>query len=363
MRSNIKILFVSLLTSIFCLAASAQVPTPTSQLEFEEYEWDFGTIKEVDGPVSHTFKVKNTSDKPAIFERVITTCGCTTPTYPRTPIYAGKEGEITITYNPADRPGRFTKTITIITGNGKNRDVLTIKGVVTARPKTVEDEYPFLLAQDLRADKAHLSFGYVKQGSTKSMTIRLINTSNKPLTIEQEWLVKSDYLTVAVPQTIAPRKKATITLTYDLSAKTKYGLLSDQLRLKVNGKAALLPINTDGTGVDDLSKMSKKTAPLMLLSSGFVNFGKSKAGSPLNKTITITNTGASPLIIRNVQCRANSRTSLKEGDQIEAGKSMEMTVSLVPEAGETGSVFGSIVIISNDPDRPMREIRINANIE
>ena len=42
---------------------------------------------------------------------------------------------------------------------------------------------------------------------------------------------------------------------------------------------------------------------------GMGNFGKSKAGSPLNKTITITNTGASPLIIRNVQCRANSRTS------------------------------------------------------
>ena len=355
-----------IILTLFCalgIIAASDAQNKKSPVVFDAYEWDFGTIKELDGPVSHTFKVKNTSDKPAIFERVITTCGCTTPTYPRTPIYAGQEGEITITYNPADRPGRFTKTVTIITGNGKNRDVITIKGVVTARPKTVEDEYPFLLAQDLRADKAHLSFGYVKQGGTKSMTIRLINTSNKPLTLEQEWIVKSGYLTANIPQIIAPKKKATITLTYDLSERTKYGMLSDQFRLKVNGKSALLPINTDGTGVDDLSKMSKKTAPLMLLSSGFVNFGKSKIGAPLNKTITITNTGASPLIIRNVQCRSNSRTTLKEGDQIEAGASLDMTISLTPETGETGSVFGSIVIISNDPDRPMREIRINANIE
>ncbi len=364
---NMKKTFGKLVAALVMLAttaaAYAQVPTPTSPLEFEEYEWDFGTIKELDGPASHTFKFKNTSDAPVIFERVITTCGCTTPTYPHTPIYAGKEGEITITYNPEERPGRFTKTITILTGNGKYRDVLTIKGVVTARPKTVEDDYPFMLSPELRADKAHLSFGYLKQGGTKSMVIKLVNTTNKAVTIDSEWLTRSGLLNVAVPQSIGPNKKATMTLTYDLSNTTRYGMVSDQMRLMINGKAALLPINADGTGVDDLSKTSKKTAPLMSLSAGFVNFGRAKAGTKLGKTLTISNTGASPLIIRKVECRNNTRTSLAEGTEIEAGGKLDMEIELIPEAGESGSVFGSIIIISNDPDRPMREIRVNANIE
>ncbi len=357
--------FLTIIAAVLasCTLATAQQKEGNQSLAFTETEWNFGTINEMDGEVSHTFHFKNNSSAPVIIERVITTCGCTTPTYPHQPVYAGKEGDVTVTYNPEDRPGRFTKTVTIITGNGKQRNVLTIKGTVNARPKTVEDNYPYLLGQNLRTDNAHLSFGYLKQGGTKSMTIQLVNTSNKSLKIDTVWHLHSGFLKVAYPQSINPGKKATVTLTYDLGKRGKYGIMSDQFRFVIDGKEAIMPINTDGTGVDDMSKANKRTAPILQLSSGFVNFGSTKAGANTEKTLTITNKGTSTLIIRNVQCRNNTRTSLKAGTEIAKGESKEFTVKLIPGAGERGSVFGNVVIVSNDTDRPMREIRLNANVE
>ena len=64
-------------------------------------EFDFGTILEANGKVSHTFIIKNTGDAPLIITRVSTPCSCTTPEHTREPIAPGKEGKVVVTYNPA----------------------------------------------------------------------------------------------------------------------------------------------------------------------------------------------------------------------------------------------------------------------
>lgn len=98
-------------------------------ITFEEKSHDFGTIKEVDGPVSYSFKFENTGDEPLVIINVNASCGCTRPDYPKEPIRPGKKGEIKITYNPAGRPGEFTKDVKIRT-NGSKRPILKISGVV-----------------------------------------------------------------------------------------------------------------------------------------------------------------------------------------------------------------------------------------
>ncbi len=49
----------------------------TGALSVEETSFDFGTISMATGKVTHTFKVKNVSDKPAMISKVYTSCMCT----------------------------------------------------------------------------------------------------------------------------------------------------------------------------------------------------------------------------------------------------------------------------------------------
>ena len=99
---------------------------------------DFGTIKEADGPVTYTFKVKNEGKSPLVITKVVPSCGCTTPDWTKEPIAPGKTGDIKVTYDPAGRPAPFQKTISVYSNgkydNGKTGSyVLTIKGVVEGK--------------------------------------------------------------------------------------------------------------------------------------------------------------------------------------------------------------------------------------
>jgi len=97
-----------------------------------ESTYDFGTIKEADGPVTHTFKVKNEGEAALVITRVTASCGCTTPEYPKEPIAPGKTGDIKVTYNPSGN-APFTKTISVFSNGKTGSFVLTIKGVVEGK--------------------------------------------------------------------------------------------------------------------------------------------------------------------------------------------------------------------------------------
>ena len=68
-----RVIFLILLT-LCALTASAQ-----EHLSFRPDTWDFGTIRETDGRVSHTFTGVNRGDKPLVILDVVTSCGCTAP--------------------------------------------------------------------------------------------------------------------------------------------------------------------------------------------------------------------------------------------------------------------------------------------
>ncbi|WP_337492000.1 DUF1573 domain-containing protein [Alistipes finegoldii] len=72
--------------SLIILALCALTAPAHAQLIFTPDSWDFGTISETDGRVSHTFTGENRSDKPVVILDVVTTCGCTVPEFTKRPI-------------------------------------------------------------------------------------------------------------------------------------------------------------------------------------------------------------------------------------------------------------------------------------
>lgn len=91
------------------IVAMAQEPVMT----FDKTTHDFGKINEADGRVTTVFEFKNEGMTPLVLTNVRASCGCTTPKWTREPVEPGTTGQITVTYNPNGRPGRFQKTITI----------------------------------------------------------------------------------------------------------------------------------------------------------------------------------------------------------------------------------------------------------
>jgi hypothetical protein len=92
---------------------------------------DYGTITKKGDSGIRTFEFTNIGNAPLIITNVLSTCGCTVPTYSTEPILPGKSGKIDIKYNLA--PGPIRKTITV-ESNAVNYDSgripLKIKGEV-----------------------------------------------------------------------------------------------------------------------------------------------------------------------------------------------------------------------------------------
>ncbi|MEM7109671.1 MAG: DUF1573 domain-containing protein [Bacteroidota bacterium] len=107
-------------------------PLPT--FEFEEMEYDFGTINEGD-VVEHIFKFTNTGDAPLIIQSARGSCGCTVPEYPREPIGIGESGEMLVKFNSKGKPNVQNKTVTITANTWPKTTTLRIKSMVTPAPE------------------------------------------------------------------------------------------------------------------------------------------------------------------------------------------------------------------------------------
>lgn len=135
MKNIAGLLIVSslLLGSCGDLGKNKNTNQQPSSIQFENTVHDFGTIA-YDSDGRCYFNFINDSDQPLIVNVVRTTCGCTRPEWPESPIQQGESGRIGITYNTKIE-GRFQKSITVYS-NAKNSPIkLFIKGNVEPKNK------------------------------------------------------------------------------------------------------------------------------------------------------------------------------------------------------------------------------------
>ena len=107
-------------------AAMAQKPDDLVKLNAETY--NFGKIKQ-GVPVTTSFTVTNSSNKPIVLESVVASCGCTTPEWSKEPIAPGASAQIKVGYNAA-AVAPFTKDITIRLAGVQESKVIHITGEV-----------------------------------------------------------------------------------------------------------------------------------------------------------------------------------------------------------------------------------------
>jgi len=133
MKKSLVIMLMVFLVSISVQAQDKPVVIPVDSIIFETITHDYGTVVQ-GGDGTCTFKFTNKGKTPIVLNDVKASCGCTVPEWTRTPVAPKEKGSIKVTYN-TNNVGTFTKSITVNSNAINNPVVLTIKGIVTAKPK------------------------------------------------------------------------------------------------------------------------------------------------------------------------------------------------------------------------------------
>ncbi len=107
-----------------------------AEIKFDTLKVNLGTFSEAQPEQKCSFTFTNTGTAPLVINQAFASCGCTVPTYTKTPVKPGEKGKIDVTYNGKGKfPGHFSKTVTV-RSNAKNEIVrLTIEGTMTAAKK------------------------------------------------------------------------------------------------------------------------------------------------------------------------------------------------------------------------------------
>jgi hypothetical protein len=103
-------------------------PSPDNVIKLNTVKHDFGKIKQ-GTPVTYSFELKNTTDKPIVVENTYASCGCTTPDKIVEPIAPGATAKLKVQYNAAN-PGAFTKDVHIKLAGITQEKIVQITGDV-----------------------------------------------------------------------------------------------------------------------------------------------------------------------------------------------------------------------------------------
>lgn len=93
--------------------------------------YNFGEVKEGE-VVEKKFRFKNNGEFPLIINNITSSCGCTTPEWPREPIAPKEESSILVRFNTKGKMGPQMKTITVYANTTPATNELNIQGVVLA---------------------------------------------------------------------------------------------------------------------------------------------------------------------------------------------------------------------------------------
>jgi hypothetical protein len=350
-------------------AAAPAAAVPQELFQFGTLSHDFGDIKEEGGDVSHSFKFTNKGKAPLVITDVKASCGCTTPNWTKEKIQPGQDGFVAASYAPLYRPGPFEKFVTVKGKFDDEKDervvVLTIRGKVTPRTKTVADFYPHK-SGNLRFTTNHVGVGKLAPGKSATGSLGIYNEGAKPIKILGYNVPEHVKHTLAPGTVLNPKDSVKIAVTFDAAKVNDWGFVyfrgtlatdDDQDKDKVVYASADIQ--------DDYSKLS----PEERANLGHINFpggmnhnfGVIKSGDVVTHEFQFTNTGKSDLIIRKTQASCGCTATHPTKSVLKPGESSSISVKF-DSTGKQGKEQKTVTVITNDPDRTTLYLTIDADI-
>lgn len=362
----LKSMTVSLLAFLTGFAASGQEKIG-SGLEIDRMVHNFGEIMVGSGPVSCSFTVKNTGEKPALIYNVATTCGCTDVNWTREPILPGKTGTISVTYSNDEGPYPFDKSVTVYFSGVKKPVVLKLRGVALDKKKPLAELYPVRFG-DFALKESVLKCGNLDQGRSKTESVMVANLSQKPIAVSFKDV--SPQLSISMtPDPIPPQSTAemsfTVTADRNLWGKNMYYAVP-----VVDGKTVTGPQGEERIGIwaftkenfDDMAESDKMKGPRPMFRESTYSFGKVKRGNKIHASFCFRNEGQSDFRVYKVNTDACC-WSHSDIPAAAPGEEVTFRVHLDTANMPLGETLTIVTLTTNSPLRPIVNLFIAGWLE
>ncbi|MDE7161119.1 MAG: DUF1573 domain-containing protein [Muribaculaceae bacterium] len=214
------------LTPILLIASALSAASGPVWLESS---WEFGTVAETQGRVGGRVRMVNTSGSPITVERVKSTCGCTSVSWPETPVLPGDTAAISFTYDPAGRPGRIDKRLKVYMEGCDTPHEIRLTGMVIPSEETLAYSYP-VDCGDLRLATDMVDAGTLHPGVARHLFVYLYNRGQKPLLPSGRADDPRIKVTVT-PDTLPPGESGTLVIQWLIPQGTPQGETSASVML------------------------------------------------------------------------------------------------------------------------------------
>jgi hypothetical protein len=355
-------LFLKIAVITFLLLYSPAINSQPRTVEFNKSVHDFGDIMLNSGHHKYTFTFRNISKQPIVIQTVISSCGCTTPVWTKSPVLPGNSGKLEVTFLNDQGPYPFDKSLTVYITGEPRPIILRIKGVVHEKPKSLKELFP----EDFGGVSFRSSLtdiGNIAQGDIKTEIIEVANTSGRA--IDVSFISRSKGLNFEVtPSRIPANSKAELKITVNTNAERNWGATVYSAIVSVNGRE--IPgreIRVTANIRDNFSSLTKEetdNAPLPMANSSSFDFGRAVQGSVIKTSFRIRNLGRRDLLIYKIDTGdesiiATHPSSIAPG----ATGVIDVKIELSGSPGEKGHILS---LITNSPTRPVINLIITGNI-
>lgn len=346
-----------MMKKLLILASAALLPVlvrAQAVIAFENKTHDFGTIEEADGRVSHDFVFENQGNAPLVISRVQASCGCTTPSWTKSPVEPGQKGKITVTYNPAGRPGNFNKSISVQSNATVERERLVIKGSVNPKPRGEARASYRVAMGSIRLTGKEVAFGNVTKGTVKQAGLKVKNVSNEAVRLSFADL--PPYVTVNNGGVaLAPSAEAELTFSFNSELCPVWGPVDGHLYIVLNGqedRSDTYRVALTANVTEDFSHLTleeRRTAPILEMTTRTANLGTVAAGTRHNVAFTLKNVGQNPLEVHRVICQDKEIIPKAEQLTVKGGRSAEVRFTVDATGLSAGQYNRTVTLQTNDP--------------
>lgn len=337
---------------------------------FNEQRHDFGDIQENLGEVTHNFVFRNAGNEPLVISKVRTSCGCTVPEYSEVPIAPGDTGSVKITFNPAGRPGKFSKPIYVHTNTTPERTILRIIGNVVQEDAVPDMQYAYRIG-DVALKSLHVSMSKLPKGRIKQDSLEIANVGSTPL-VPRAVDVPQHIAVTFVPDTLHKGEVGVMHIAYNPDAIDDWGYRRDEFYIEGTVSsdtpatdALYNTITVSGVLQEDFEAYTPQQldkAPILVVGRPVVDFKVVEGAEKVRREIYVVNAGYSPLEIHKVRTDDTVLKATVKKNKIKPGQSTTMVIELDPMRARSNTLLSEIFIVSNDPTNPSQSIRITAEL-
>ena len=311
-------------------------------------------------PHTVVFGFTNKGDKPLHIKKVEPSCGCTKDTYTRGNIAPGERGEITLLYDAA-MLGTFNKYIEVYTNASKEPEFLAFQGRVVRELSDYAIGFPIDLG-NVRMNTNYIEFDNIRKGQVLATELKVVNTDRTAYSPELMHLppyLRAEY----EPMDIPGGKIGVVRLILDSEKLTHYGLNQTSVYLarysgdkigeanEIVVSAVLLPPAADSASASGTIRLSEEE----------LSFNRNS--KKMKTVVTVTNEGATPLSIHNIQVFNNAVEVSLSNRTILPGKSAKLKVSVNKHLLDRFKARPRILIISDDAETPVKTLNITIKDE